>query len=265
MQDVMSAISSRYASLTSSEQRVAAFVRDHAERVAVLSLAGLAEACGVSDTTVLRTCRTLGFSGYQDFKLRLVNGLLRREAPMLVWDAEGATERPYARYRQRLATDIEMTLDNLDKGSVRRCADGIVACQHVTVVGLGNSGGVAKSLASALVAIGVRSTHLVDRVDIECLADVAGDRDVVIGVSHSGTAPEVAFALERCRTGGALTVALTNFDPSPVADAAEVVLLTYAPETLLGSAACHPRVLEFIVLEQLVSAVASKLAGVARA
>lgn len=261
----MSVISSRYPSLTASEQRVAAFVRANAERVAVLSLAGLAEACGVSDTTVLRTCRALGYSGYQDFKLRLVHRLLRRDATMLALDGDGASERPYARYRQRLATDIEMTLDNLDVRSVHRCAEGIAASHHVTVVGLGNSGGVAKSLASALVAIGVRSTHLVDRVDIECLADVADDLDVVIGVSHSGTAPEVALALERCRSAGALTIALTNFDPSPVADVAEVVLLTYAAETLLGSASCHPRVLEFIVLEHLVTAVASQLAGAAEA
>ncbi len=260
----MSAISSRFSALTVSEQRVAAFVRDHQTEVAVLSLAGLAERCGVSDTTVLRCCRTLGYSGYQDFKLRLVHRLLRREAPLLGWDGDGVSERPYARYRHRLATDIEMTLDNLDKASVRRCADGIAAAQHVTVVGLGNSGGVAKSLASALVAIGVPATHLVDRVDIECLADVAGERDVVIGVSHSGTAPEVALTLERCGATGALTVALTNYDPSPVAAAAEIVLLTYAAETLLGSAACHPRVLAFIVLEQLVTSVASRLTADAK-
>lgn len=256
----MSVIRSRYASLTAAEQRVAAYVRDTPERVAVLSLAGLADACGVSDTTVLRTCRTLGYSGYQDFKLRLVNMLLRREAPMLAWDSDTASERPYARYRQRLATDIEMTLDNLDQRSVRRCAERMAASRTVAVLGLGNSGGIAKSLSSALMAIGVRSTHLIDRVDMECLADVADARDVIIGVSHSGSAPEVALALTRCGSVGALTIALTNFEPSPVADAAEVVLLTYAAETLLGSAACHPRVLAFIVLEQLVTATASRLA-----
>ena len=70
-------INRRYNSLRNSEKRVAGFIQANLEEVIMMSIQGLAKKCSVSDATVLRFCRALGYLGYQDFKAALVPELLR--------------------------------------------------------------------------------------------------------------------------------------------------------------------------------------------
>jgi glucosamine--fructose-6-phosphate aminotransferase (isomerizing) len=56
------------------------------------------------------------------------------------------------------------------------------------------------------------------------------DDTIVVGISQSGKATDVIEVLERSRELGAMTVALTNTENSPISQAAEFSLLTHAQE-----------------------------------
>ena len=56
-------IRSKYPTLAASEARVATWVLQQPEKIMRLSMAQVAQACQVSDTTVLRFCRNTGFQG----------------------------------------------------------------------------------------------------------------------------------------------------------------------------------------------------------
>jgi glucosamine--fructose-6-phosphate aminotransferase (isomerizing) len=51
-------------------------------------------------------------------------------------------------------------------------------------------------------------------------ADINLNGALVIGVSQSGRSPDICDVLQRARTGGALTLAITNNPSSPLAQAA---------------------------------------------
>ena len=68
-------IRSKYPTLAASEARVATWVLQQPESIMHLSMAQVAQACGVSDTTVLRFCRNSGFQGYTDLKLSIARDL----------------------------------------------------------------------------------------------------------------------------------------------------------------------------------------------
>ena len=57
--------------LSKSERKVAVYIKENPKAIIDLSVAALAEACGVSDPTVVRAYKKLGFSGYEDLKLTL--------------------------------------------------------------------------------------------------------------------------------------------------------------------------------------------------
>ena len=57
--------------LSKSERKVAEYIRGNPRGIIDLSVAALADACGVSDPTVVRAYKKLGFSGYEDLKLTL--------------------------------------------------------------------------------------------------------------------------------------------------------------------------------------------------
>lgn len=64
--------------LSKTEIKVGDYVGLHPEKTIISSLQGVSEKCSVSYASALRFCRSLGFSGYQDFKVALVPELLKK-------------------------------------------------------------------------------------------------------------------------------------------------------------------------------------------
>ena len=53
--------------LTNTEGKIANYVLEHYDEVLNYNISELAENAGVSDASVVRFCKNLGYKGYQDF------------------------------------------------------------------------------------------------------------------------------------------------------------------------------------------------------
>src|SRR5476651_2066910 len=58
-------------SLTRSAQRIAVYIQAEPSKVTQLSLAELSALTQAGEATIIRFCRTLGYKGFQDFKMDL--------------------------------------------------------------------------------------------------------------------------------------------------------------------------------------------------
>jgi RpiR family transcriptional regulator, carbohydrate utilization regulator len=237
--------------LTASETRVAKYVLDHSEEIPFLSLQALAERSGTSDATVVRCCTSLGFSGFQHFKVSFTSELLDR-----------GMQKPEPRSNREafiasLTTDLRRTLDIISRDVIDAVALRLATCRHAVFVGLSGSGAVAEIMVAGLLSANVAGVRASDRVAIERWSAVVDEHDVLFGISHSGAAPEVTGAIRRARQRGALTVALTNAERSEMVDIADHTLLTSVNDRLLGSNACLPRIVQLVILEVLLEAVAA--------
>lgn len=257
---VLDLIHRRLAGLSPAEAQVGRAVLADLEGVPFEALQALAHRSGTSDATVMRFCTSLGFSGFQEFKTTLTAELIDRGLP------RSPTDRDADRYAERLADDLRRTVTAIDQDALVAVAERISASRTTVIVGLAGSGSVAEILASGLLGLNVLATRASDRVAIERWSAVLDERDVLVAISHSGGAAEVHAAVVRARACGAFTVAVTNADRSPLAVAAHVGLVTSVTDTLLGSNACHPRIVELAVLELVLNAVAdhrTRAAGLA--
>ena len=70
-------IRSQLPTLANSELKVANWILQGPERVVRLAMAQVAQECGVSDTTVLRFCRSAGFRGYMDLKISIAQDIAK--------------------------------------------------------------------------------------------------------------------------------------------------------------------------------------------
>jgi len=68
-----------YPSLTKTEKKIADVVFDKGDEIIYNSITEFAEKCGVSETSIVRLCRKLGLSGYQEFKLILAKDVVMPE------------------------------------------------------------------------------------------------------------------------------------------------------------------------------------------
>src|SRR5690625_2754922 len=63
-------------SLSETERTVADWLLGHPKEALNMTMAKVADACDVSDTTVLRTARAAGFTGFTELKLHLAQDLV---------------------------------------------------------------------------------------------------------------------------------------------------------------------------------------------
>ena len=75
--NITTLIESGYANLRKSEKQAADYILEHMEQAMDLPLDRLAKAAGVSQPTVLRMLKALGYKGYKDFRYQLVAELAK--------------------------------------------------------------------------------------------------------------------------------------------------------------------------------------------
>jgi DNA-binding MurR/RpiR family transcriptional regulator len=89
-------------------------------------------------------------------------------------------------------------------------------------------------------------------------AAVLTAHDVAIGISHSGETLDVIEPVAMARSQGAVTVAITNYVRSSLAETADLVLTTAARESTLRAGAMASRSAQLTVVDCLYLAVAQQ-------
>ncbi|HUV09242.1 MAG TPA: MurR/RpiR family transcriptional regulator [Spirochaetia bacterium] len=253
-------IEKHYERLSKTERRVADYVRLYPDKTIISSLQAVSEKCSVSDASVLRFCRSLGFSGYQDFKAALVPELLKKGASLY---QEVALDDDFNslknKFLQNLAKDINKTLDRYAEKAIDTLATKFCQAEHILIAGLAGSAGVARIFNDCLLGLGILSTYISDRVELERVVSRLDRDDLIFGISHSGETQEIVHAIKRGKENKVFTIGMTNFVSSPVAKLADIALLTTVPETLLGSYSCQPRIAQLALLEFITFRISSIL------
>jgi DNA-binding MurR/RpiR family transcriptional regulator len=242
-------------SLPPAERRVAQRVIDAPEGVANSTITELAQACGTSETTVIRFCRAIGFAGYPELRLTLATeaGRAQSAAGGRVVGSDISPDDSLEEVVEKVtfadARAVEETAAQLDISALKSVVETIVGARRVDVYGVGASAFVALDFQQKLHRIGQTCFAWSDAHIMLTSAAVLEPGDVAVGISHTGTTADTIDALSVARKRGATTVALTNFPRSPIAEVADHVLTTAARETTFRSGATASRLAQLTVID----------------
>ncbi|MBO0871345.1 MAG: MurR/RpiR family transcriptional regulator [Micromonosporaceae bacterium] len=232
---------------------------------ASLTVTELALAAGVSETTVIRFCKAIGFAGYPQLRLALATEVGRAQGARRDGRVVGSDIGPgddLARVIEKIAfadaRAVEETAAQLDVAVLERVVDALVKARRVDLYGVAASGCVALDFQQKLHRIGRVAFAWSDTHMALTSAALLGPQDVAIGISHTGVTTDIIDALTEARSHGATTVALTNFPQSPVAQTAQYVLTTAARETTFRSGAMASRLAQLTVVDCLFVGVAQR-------
>lgn len=225
-------IRSHLPGLSGAERAVADWVLDNQAEAARISMDRLAHVCKVSDTTVLRMSRAVGFAGFTDLKIALVGDLVR--VGQSLSDMPGCGDRVAKLVRsvfQNSQQTLRDTLDVLDFTALEEAVDALAQASTVILVGLGGSSIVIQLLYQQLFRLG-RSAHAPLDVHLQALqvANV-GPGDVVFAVSNSGLTPDIVQMLTRAGARGATTVAVTGNPRSVAARTCDLMLASVSSDS----------------------------------
>jgi len=230
--DLISNLRQLNGSFAAREQKVADFVSQHLEDVSGMTIAELASACGVSTPTVVRFCRTMGCDGFRDFKLRLAQNLavsLQYLAPSQREVAEGGGSAVDQVLGALYAT-VNVMRQQLDPARLDAAVQALASAGQIVVAGVGGgSSMVAQEAANRLFRLGIPAVSVSDSYLLQMRAATLGKGDVLLLISTSGEAAEIASAAGIAGGYGATTIAITR-PGSRLAREALIVIEADLPE-----------------------------------
>ena len=141
---------------------------------------------------------------------------------------------------------------------MERAAGKIIQADSVRLFGVNASSLVAQDLYYKLIRIGKSACYAQDLHIQLTYAATMGPKDVGIFVSNSGITREVMECLHLAAARGGTTIALTRFDNSPLAQAADLCLYTSSPEISHRSGAMSSRIAQMCMVDVLFTAVARR-------
>jgi DNA-binding MurR/RpiR family transcriptional regulator len=261
---VLLRVRARLPEFTGALQRVAEQVLADPSGAARATIVELAERSGTSPATVTRFCRALGFEGYADLRLGIAaeTGRARSAGWTVDIGREIQPTDPLDRVLgQIMAADTRAMHDTatlLDLAEVERAADAIAGALRVNIFGASGSALVGEEMQFSLHRIGIAAWAWTDVHNGLASAALLRAGDVALGVSHSGATRETIEMLAEAGSHGATTIALTSFPRSPLAELADIVLLTATQATTFRPDALSARHPQLVVLDLLYIAVAQR-------
>ncbi|MCA9434331.1 MAG: MurR/RpiR family transcriptional regulator [Candidatus Omnitrophica bacterium] len=218
--DALVRIHTLYNQLTNTEKLVADYVLEN-EDVVYRSITEVASLSGAGYGSVVRFCKRLGYSGFQDLKIQLTKDLALRTAYH-----KDESNDPLTHLQEQCFEDLRNTVQMLTPELLEEAATALLEARNVLVVGFASSAITAKEIEYRLTRFGIQAVSVSDDQVQRMRAVSLAPEDVLFMVSFSGTTKRIISAGEVARQAGAKTMCLTNFAQSPVSELADIRLLT---------------------------------------
>jgi RpiR family transcriptional regulator, repressor of rpiB and als operon len=223
------------------------------------SLKQIAEDAGVSEAMVVKITKKLGFAGYRDFRAAV--SLYNRQPTSEMHQELSVDDTSLEIVQKVFRTSIhalEETLAIMDIEAFDRAADLIHGARQRDFYGVGGSAQIARDVSHKFLRIGVRTSVFDDSHMMLMSASMLGEGDIAIGFSPSGNTIAIIDAIQLARKNGARTIAVTNYNSSALAQAADVVLCSTAQGSPLMGENAAARIAQLNILDAVFVAVAQR-------
>ncbi|MDO4547285.1 MAG: MurR/RpiR family transcriptional regulator [Clostridia bacterium] len=222
----LSRISMNYGGLSVAEKKVADYVLGNWKEVAGQAVAEIAREADVSQATVVRFCRSLGFAGVAEFRLYLRSERLSSDADYLnisKSDSELVVARKVTKFNKDAIDD---TMAFLDGAALKDAADALNDARHVIIMAEGGSGSTARCIYDSFLQIGIPCVLETDSVFQMYTALRVKPGDVIVAVCHSGRTKNVIDAMKIAKEAGAKTISILGMVNTPLEEYSDILLYT---------------------------------------
>lgn len=244
-EDALARLRQAQGRLSPAEGKVACAVLASPATAMRASIGALAREAKVSEPTVARFCRSLGFPSFPAFKLALAQTIGRGGTP---WVSAGIEpDDPPAVYAAKILrasiTAIERAAAGLDAAALERAVGVLAGARQIVVFGLGGSGPVAHDAQHKLARLQIPTVAHIDPILQRMTAVTLTAADALLAISVTGRTLPLIEAVDLAAERGARVIALTA-PGSPLAARATVVLGVEPSEdsdvyTPMGSRLAH--------------------------
>ena len=249
---MLARISQKLPELSSAERRVAECVLAQSKWFVQAAVANIAQEARVSQPTVIRFCRSMGFSGLSEFKLNL-SASIGHDGMPYVHEELNSTDSMQDVLNKVIANTAATVLgsrNSLNAADLDTAVKLMAKARRIEFYGAGNSGIVAMDAQHKLFRFGLSTVAYTDSHVQLMAAAVLSPQDVLVVISHSGSSRDLLDAIKIAKGNGAKIIGLNRAD-SPVAQACDCVISVITPEDSKKYTPMISRLLQLMVIDML--------------
>ena len=246
---VIETIHEYYGQIFSAEKKVADFILANPEKIINFNVSELASKSDVSDATVIRFCKHIGFDGYHHLKICLSRDIGRKQGNGSL-DPYGFKPGSIGELLNGIINNIASIGRVIDPNVLATCVNLLRSCGYVHLVAIGNSTSLAQYLGFWFGRIGLHCTFGSPEYFFSQI-NLARPGDVVLAISQSGSTKQVVQAVDLAAERGLKTIAISKYKHSPLSKRVDHLLLSANGEKFHNLYMKYSLLSEMIVIETL--------------
>jgi RpiR family carbohydrate utilization transcriptional regulator len=250
-------------SLAPAEQRVGKLVLQDPRAFANLPVTQLADRAHVSKPTVVRFCRSVGYDGLSDFKLKLA-GSVSEGVPFIhrSVDADDKTTDVMVKVIDNTVAAFLKYRNDASASALEQAVQALAQThstgKRIEFYGVGNSGIVAQDAQHKFFRLGMNTIAYSDGHMQVMSASMLGQGDCVVVISNSGRTRDLMDACEIAKKRGATTIVITA-SGSPLATSGQIHLTADHPESYDRYSPMVSRLMHLLIIDILATTVALRI------
>lgn len=244
-------------SFTKNEKKISNFLLENTDAIKVLNTYDLAIKCDVSQASVVRFAKKLGFKGFPEFKIALAGDLAMRNNEKeinIIYDEiqfDDSTETLAKKVVYENIKSVEDTYKILNFEEIEKAAKTIDKANRIFILGAGFSGIIARDFQYKLWELGKNVIFETDQHIQLTNASTAGEGDVVFVISYSGQTLDIYQSILEFKDRGVKVITLTKFATNPIKDIGDISLSTIVEKSNLRSTSLSSRMAQLTVIDIL--------------
>lgn len=249
-------ITENQASLRKSEAKVADYVLANASEVIKMRIVDLASRSEVSEPTVIRFCKAIGFDGFQSFKLQLAQqlGLGSVFTQFAVADNDTVADLINKVFDTTVGSLITAR-EEINSEVLEQAITTISNARRVEFYGFGASGSVAADAQHKFFRLQLSSAAYTDPHIQRMSAISLGPEDVVVAISQSGETQALLESVALAREAGANVIGLAPHNTS-LSRVCNLAIYVNMEEDLKSFTPVSSRIAHLVVIDVLATGVA---------
>lgn len=256
MGDILQTIRDQSGSLSRREQLVADAILADPEAVIAESVVDLAARVGVSQPTVIRFCRSVGCTGFRDFKLTLAQAMVHHRP---VHNADVTAEDTLGELTRKVVAAniaaISALPEQLDGAQMERALSILGQARRIIFFGMGGSGIVAQDARHKFLRFETPCEVYTDPIMLRMAVAGRGQNAALVLISTTGRTAEVVEAARIAGMSGFSVICLTEPD-TPLARVADVPIVIEPSEDLEVLIPMASRLAHLTIVDMLATGIA---------
>ena len=195
--------------LRKSEQTVAEFVLKDPKSIIMMKTAEASNEMGISDPTLIRFCKAIGFSGFQEFKINLSQQLAADDYfVMYEINEDDSIHELCEKVFDTTISEILNVRSQIDQAILENAIETLVNAKRVEFYAFGGSAPVAMDGQHKFFRLKISSSYISDPHLQFMSANSLEKDDVVVAISQSGTTSALIDSVKIVRKNGVKVIGI---------------------------------------------------------